>query len=118
GVAVGRYSANSHGSGSLSDGTGSVRAAKPLNLGFLTKFPGALAGCRNCLTMLPIPSFLAPASVCARALNALLSREQWAREHLGRHAGKTVRFAFGEMAAGFAVASDGYVSPGDPAVVP
>jgi ubiquinone biosynthesis protein UbiJ len=68
--------------------------------------------------MLPIPSFLAPAAVGAHALNALLAREDWARERLTRHAGKTVRFVVGHLSVGFAIVSDGRVSASDPSVVP
>lgn len=68
--------------------------------------------------MLPIPSFLAPAAVGARALNALLAREEWARERLARHAGKTVCFVLGYLTASLAIASDGRVSASDLAVVP
>ena len=68
--------------------------------------------------MLPIPSFLAPASLCARVLNALLAREDWARERLERHAGKTVRFVLGKLVVGLAVDADGGVRASDPAIVP
>ncbi|HEU0229738.1 MAG TPA: SCP2 sterol-binding domain-containing protein [Burkholderiaceae bacterium] len=68
--------------------------------------------------MFPIPSFLAPAAVGARVLNALLAREDWARERLARHAGKTVRFVVGHMTVGLVIASDGSVSAGNPSVVP
>src|SRR3546814_1804013 len=68
--------------------------------------------------MLPIPSFLAPASVCARVLNALLARERWAGERLSRHAGKTMRFVLGSLVLGFTVNADGSVQACDPAIVP
>lgn len=51
-------------------------------------------------------------------LNMLLRREDWARERLGRHAGKTLRFAIGSFKTGFSLQSDGYVQVSDPAVVP
>src|SRR3546814_310359 len=68
--------------------------------------------------MLPIPSFLAPASVFARVLNALLARERWAGERLSRHAGKTMRFVLGSLVLGFTVNADGSVQACDPAIVP
>ena len=68
--------------------------------------------------MLPIPSFLAPASVGVRVLNALLAREDWARERLTRHAGKTVRFVFGRFVTSLAISASGRVSVADPAIVP
>ena len=68
--------------------------------------------------MFPIPSFLAPAVVAARALNQLLRREQWARDRLARHSGKTVRFCAGRYAVGLSIQADGYVTASDPAVVP
>lgn len=54
----------------------------------------------------------------ARILNMLLRREDWARERLSRHAGKTLRFAVGAFKTGFVLQSDGYVQVSDPAVVP
>jgi len=48
-----------------------------------------------------------PARLAVRALNALLAREDWARERLARHAGKTVRFALGGFALALRVAPDG-----------
>jgi len=62
---------------------------------------------------LPTPSRLA-----VRALNGLLSREDWARERLSRHAGKTVRFSLGGFDAGLAINSEGYADLADAAVVP
>lgn len=52
------------------------------------------------------------------ALNALLRREEWARERLARHAGKTVRFALGGFTLGLTIDSEGLASQADPAVVP
>ena len=43
--------------------------------------------------MLPLPFLPTPSRL--QALNMLLKREDWARERLVRHAGKTVRFALG-----------------------
>jgi ubiquinone biosynthesis protein UbiJ len=68
--------------------------------------------------MFPIPSFLAPAVVAARALNQLLRREEWARDRLARHSGKTVRFSAGRYMVGLSIQADGYVTASDPAVVP
>jgi ubiquinone biosynthesis protein UbiJ len=68
--------------------------------------------------MFPIPSFLAPAAVGARALNQLLRREEWARDRLARHSGKTVRFSAGRYAVGLSIQADGHVAASDPAVVP
>lgn len=68
--------------------------------------------------MFPIPSFLAPATVCAGALNKLLQREPWARERLARHAGKTVRFVAGSWVVGFSLQANGLVQASDPAIVP
>lgn len=68
--------------------------------------------------MLPIPSFLAPASVCARILNALLVREPWAQDRLGRHAGKTLKFELGNLVVGLTIDAQGKVGPADPAIVP
>ncbi|WP_019936973.1 SCP2 domain-containing protein [Bordetella sp. FB-8] len=72
--------------------------------------------------MLPLPSlpsFLPPVSrLAAGALNALLGREPWAGERLARHAGKTVRFAWGRQRLSLTLSSDGRVSPADEAIVP
>ena len=45
--------------------------------------------------MLPLPFLPTPSRLVTQALNMLLKREDWARERLVRHAGKTVRFALG-----------------------
>ncbi len=67
----------------------------------------------------PRPSFLPSASrLACGALNALLIREPWAGERLARHAGKTVRFAWGRQRLSLAIASDGKVSEADEAIVP
>src|SRR5690554_1845613 len=65
-----------------------------------------------------IPEFLAPARVGARLLNKLLGREEWARERLARHAGKTVRFVLGHSSAQLTILFDGCVQASDPAVMP
>ena len=59
-----------------------------------------------------------PADVAARAVNALLAREQWARDRLLRHAGKTVRLAWRRSTIGLTIDSDGLVQPADAAIVP
>ena len=68
--------------------------------------------------MLPFSLLPTPSRLAVRALNGLLSREDWARERLSRHAGKTVRFALGGFAAGLAINSEGYADLADTAVVP
>ncbi|MGB3290203.1 MAG: SCP2 sterol-binding domain-containing protein [Burkholderiaceae bacterium] len=68
--------------------------------------------------MFPLPPFLAPSAVHARILNKLLQREDWARDRLSRHSGKTVSFAVGGFKTGFTVQSSGLVQAGDPAIVP
>lgn len=68
--------------------------------------------------MLPFPLLPTPSRLAVRALNGLLSREDWARERLSRHAGKTVRFVFGRFVAGLAINSEGYADLADAAVVP
>lgn len=73
---------------------------------------------RSQLVMLAFPTFPAPASVCARLLNSLLRREDWARERLARHAGKSVRFVAGPWRVGLAIRADGQVDASDPAIVP
>lgn len=71
------------------------------------------------LPLPPLPSFLPPASrFAAGALNALLGREPWAGERLARHAGKTVRFAWGRQRLSLTIDSNGKVSPADEAIVP
>lgn len=69
-------------------------------------------------TMLALPSFLAPAAVYARLLNALLQREDWARARLYPHSGKTVRFVAGPVRISLCVESSGFTQPSDPSVVP
>jgi len=68
--------------------------------------------------MLPFPVLPPPARLAARALNALLRRESWARERLSRHSGKTVRFVLGTTVLGFAIDSEGYTDAADAAIVP
>lgn len=68
--------------------------------------------------MLASPSFPAPALLGARLLNNLLRREDWARERLARHAGKSARFVVAPWRVSLAVRSDGLVEASDPAIVP
>ncbi|MFW7342212.1 SCP2 sterol-binding domain-containing protein [Pollutimonas sp. H1-120] len=68
--------------------------------------------------MFSLPPFFAPSAVHARVLNKLLLREDWARDRLSRHSGKTVRFAIGRFKTGFAIQASGLVQACDPAVVP
>ncbi|SHH22996.1 ubiquinone biosynthesis accessory factor UbiJ [Pollutimonas bauzanensis] len=68
--------------------------------------------------MLSLPAFLAPTAVYARALNKLLRREDWARERLSRHSGKTARFVVGGLKMSLTVQAAGLVQHSDPAIVP
>src|SRR5690606_25300557 len=68
--------------------------------------------------MLAFPPFPAPASVCARLLNSLLRREDWAKERLARHGGKSVRFVAAPWHIGLAIGADGLVEASDAAIVP
>lgn len=68
--------------------------------------------------MLPFSLLPTPSRLAVRALNGMLSREDWARDRLARHAGKTVRFVFGRFIVGLAVSHDGYADLADSAVVP
>lgn len=68
--------------------------------------------------MLGIPSFLEPGAVGVRLLNALLDREDWARERLRSHAGKTVSLIVGRLQLVYTISSQGKLEQGHPAVVP
>lgn len=68
--------------------------------------------------MLPFSFLPTPARLAVGALNALLKREDWARERLARHAGKTVRFALGGFTLGLTIDSEGLAAQADAAVVP
>ncbi|KAG1452579.1 hypothetical protein G6F57_015910 [Rhizopus arrhizus] len=68
--------------------------------------------------MLPFSFLPTPSRLAVSALNALLRREDWARERLARHAGKTVRFALGGFTLGLTIDSEGLASQAAPAVVP
>src|SRR5690625_1568391 len=68
--------------------------------------------------MLAFPSFLAPAALYARLLNALLQREDWARARLYPHAGKTVRMVAGPVNINLGIDSSGYTHVSDNAIVP
>lgn len=67
------------------------------------------------LTNMRLPE---PAEVATRAVNALLTREQWACDRLARHAGKTVRLAWRRSIVGLTIGSDGRVQPADVAIIP
>lgn len=68
--------------------------------------------------MLPFAALPTLPRIAARALNALLERESWARDRLARHAGKTARFALGGFALSLTIDSEGRVQEADSAVVP
>lgn len=54
----------------------------------------------------------------ARVLNKLLQREEWARERLGRHSGKTLRLRVAGFTASLTVQAGGLLQPSDPVIVP
>ena len=56
--------------------------------------------------------------MAARMLNKLLLREEWARDRLARHAGKTAGFDVGHINLALSIQADGLVQPSDKAVVP
>jgi ubiquinone biosynthesis protein UbiJ len=68
--------------------------------------------------MLPFPFLPNPIRLAVRALNALLGREEWARDRLSRHGGKTVRFVLGAMKANLSIDGQGYTDIADEAIVP
>ncbi|MCC2597592.1 SCP2 sterol-binding domain-containing protein [Pusillimonas sp. MFBS29] len=68
--------------------------------------------------MFSLPTFFAPAAVNARLLNKLLQREDWARDRLARHAGKSVGFKVGGFRMALSIQADGLVQASDQAVVP
>jgi ubiquinone biosynthesis protein UbiJ len=68
--------------------------------------------------MLPFSFLPTPSRMAVSALNALLRREDWARERLAKHAGKTVRFALGAFTLALTIDSEGLAAQADPAVVP
>ncbi|EJC62961.1 MULTISPECIES: ubiquinone biosynthesis accessory factor UbiJ [Alcaligenes] len=70
------------------------------------------------MDMLGIPSFLEPSAVGVRLLNALLDREDWARDRLQAHAGKTVSLIVGRLQLVYTITSQGKLEQGHPAVVP
>lgn len=65
---------------------------------------------------MPLPS-LYPSSAVIRALNALLSREPWARERLRPHAGKIARIVFGASLA-LRITAEGHVEQADTDLAP
>ncbi|WP_454692101.1 ubiquinone biosynthesis accessory factor UbiJ [Achromobacter aloeverae] len=68
--------------------------------------------------MLPFPALPRPSRLLCGGLNALLKREEWARDRLARHAGKTVRFSFGRFELSLTVDAQGYAEVADAAIVP
>lgn len=68
--------------------------------------------------MPPIPSFLHPAALALRALNALLRREDWARHRLSPYAGKSLRFSLSALSFNVTISSEGELHLSDSAVVP
>ena len=68
--------------------------------------------------MLLFPALPTASRLLVYALNALLKREDWARERLLRHAGKTVRFALGRFMLSLTIDSEGYTDVADPSVAP
>lgn len=70
------------------------------------------------MDMSGIPSFLDPAAVGVRLLNALLRREVWARDRLRTFSGKTVALALGRLRLVYTITSQGTLELGHPSVVP
>lgn len=68
--------------------------------------------------MLPLPKVFTPDALTVQVFNALLRREPWAAERLGRHAGKSLRFDIGGLRVGYTIEAAGRLGPCDPAVVP
>ncbi len=66
--------------------------------------------------MFAIPLLPQPPQMAARLLNALLKREDWARNRLSGYAGKTVCLMLGERRLSFSIAHDGYVQTSDAAI--
>lgn len=66
--------------------------------------------------MLAIPLLPPPAMVGTRLLNALLRREDWARNRLMAYSGKTVRLALGRTTVSLSITHDGFLQSSDPAV--
>jgi ubiquinone biosynthesis protein UbiJ len=57
-----------------------------------------------------MPAFPNPYTAAIRGLNALLSREPWARDKLRPHAGKTARLIFGAVDTLLVVTESGHVA--------
>ncbi|HLR12306.1 MAG TPA: SCP2 sterol-binding domain-containing protein [Burkholderiaceae bacterium] len=68
--------------------------------------------------MSPLSSLPRPAALFSRLLNALLNREDWARQRLSRHSGKTVHFKAGKQLVRLTINASGTTQPSDPAIVP
>jgi len=64
------------------------------------------------------PALPTASGLVAYALNTLLKREDWARERLLRHAGKTVRFVLEKFTLSLTIDSEGYTQSADGAVAP
>lgn len=54
----------------------------------------------------------------ARVLNKLLQREEWARERLSQHSGKTLRISVAGFTSSLTIQAGGLAQPSDPAIVP
>lgn len=68
--------------------------------------------------MPPFPSFLHPAALALRAFNALLRREDWARNRLSHHSAKSLRFSLDSWSFNVTIDSEGELHRSDSAVVP
>lgn len=68
--------------------------------------------------MLPIPSFMHPATLALRAFNALLRREDWARHRLSPYAGKSLRFSLSAWSFNVTISSEGELHLSDSVVMP
>src|SRR5690606_28504165 len=103
-------------------GSAQAAGAKPLNFTSaaqpFVRSAGRLLPRSMPVRPFPLAFLPAPASLAARALNALLAREGWARDRLARHAGKSVRLAVGGFTLSLTIDSDGAVQACDPAVQP
>jgi ubiquinone biosynthesis protein UbiJ len=90
-----------------------ANASEQTNLSVLRNMPIAING-----GMLPFSFLPAPSRLAVSLLNALLKREDWARDRLLPHAGKTVHLAWGALALAFTVDAAGFVALSESAVTP
>jgi len=71
--------------------------------------------------LLALPALPSPQRLAVRCVNALLTREAWARALLARHAGKTARLVWARLEMSLTVLADGQVElaheQAEPAVV-